>query len=97
MFGDNVLLRPDGFIEITDLDGKITRQETVQCNHCGCHWVHNPGSGKIRGYCSKCNGYFCGPACAKCVPTEQLLENIEQGKPLDHRSTVVQIPYFDLK
>ena len=35
---------------------------------------------KTRGFCQRCNGYICGPSCAKCVPIEQLLENYEQHR-----------------
>jgi hypothetical protein len=39
---------------------------------------------KTRGFCIPCNGPVCGPDCAgKCVPEEQMLENIEQGRALD--------------
>lgn len=43
---------------------------------------------KVRGFCQRCNGYVCGPGCAKCVPTEQLLENYEKGRAEDFRPIV---------
>lgn len=43
---------------------------------------------KMRGWCSRCNGPVCGPACAECVPQERLLENMEQGLPLDFRPII---------
>lgn len=43
---------------------------------------------KARGWCMNCKGFICGPECAKCVPQEQLLENIEKGQPLDFRPVV---------
>lgn len=45
----------------------------------------------MRGWCMNCNGPLCGPGCAACVPTEQLLENYEKGRPLDFRPTVSYI------
>jgi hypothetical protein len=75
-----------GLIEYTDResDKKLLVAATLQCVHCGGQWIPQPGSGRIRGFCTRCCGPVCGPGCAKCVPTEQYLENIEQGKPADH-------------
>lgn len=43
-------------------------------------------SGKtMRGWCRNCNGPVCGPGCAACVHVEQMLENIEAGRPLDYK------------
>lgn len=58
------------------LDGRHVA-DTLQCVHCGRHWVPQAGSGKIRGYCRSCDGPVCGPSCAACVPFEQMLERIE--------------------
>ena len=73
-------------------DKPLLEAGTAQCCHCGGHWVVRPGSGKIRGWCMRCNGPVCGPACAKCVPTEQLLENMEKGRPLDFVPTMISVP-----
>lgn len=54
---------------------------TLRCVHCGGHWVPRPGSGIVRGYCTRCAGPVCGAACAACVPLEQMLDNIEKGRP----------------
>lgn len=76
-------LRPNGYGIMTGPNG-IIEADTLQCVHCACHWQVKPGSGKIRGFCMRCNGPICGPKCSKkCVPAEQQLENIETGKPLD--------------
>ena len=76
-------LKPKGFVIVTG-DSGIIEQDTLQCCHCGMHWAIQPGSGKIRGTCMKCNGPVCGPKCSgKCVPMEQRLENMEQGMPVD--------------
>ena len=52
---------------------------TLQCVHCGGHWTPIKGSGKMRGFCMKCNGPICGESCQECIPKEvQLL--IMEGK-----------------
>lgn len=85
-------LTPHGLIETYDDRDRAVCIDTLQCVHCGGHFEVRPGSGKVRGFCQRCNGVFCGPGCAKCVPTEQLLENIEQGRPLDFVPTTVNVP-----
>lgn len=82
--------RDAGLIIVSDpgADKPILEIGTVQCVHCGCHYPVRPGSGKIRGFCMRCNGPICGPGCAECVPTEQMLENIEKGRPLNYRPII---------
>ena len=82
-------LRPQGWLFGTFPDGRTVEFETVQCVHCGGAFVLQPGSGKIRGWCHNCNGFVCGPGCAACVPTEQLLENLEAGKPALHKPAII--------
>lgn len=79
--------REAGYVAIVDpgSDKPILEARTLQCVHCGGHWVPRPGSGIERGFCTRCNGPVCGRGCAECVPAEQMLENIEQGRPLDFR------------
>ena len=79
-----------GMIVLTDpgSDKGIVRSATIQCAHCGGHWVPQPGSGRIRGWCGQCAGPVCGPGCEKCVPVEQYLENIEKGRPEDYRPII---------
>ena len=50
------------------------------------------GGETMRGYCMACAGPICGPGCDRCVPTEQLLINMEKGLPLDHRPIVIPVP-----
>jgi len=57
--------------------GEIIEAATLQCVHCGGHWQVQPGSGKLRGFCFRCNGPVCGPGCAECVPMEAMLEIME--------------------
>lgn len=73
------VLKPSGYAVITESDGSIVEADTLQCVHCGGHWQIQPGSGRIRGFCFKCNGPVCGPKCKECIPHEQWLENIEMG------------------
>lgn len=71
---------------------KAIRQGTLSCVHCQQTWVHQPGSGKIRGFCTRCNGPICSAECAeKCVPLEQMIENIEHGRELDYRPIRVNV------
>lgn len=70
-------LRPNGLIIIQGVDGSTFEGETRQCCHCGMHWVVQPGSGKVRGWCGKCSAWFCSPECMECVPVEKQLEILE--------------------
>ena len=85
------LIRPSGTLITTFLDtGKVVMQDTVQCCHCGGHFISTPGSGKRRGFCCNCAHTTCGrPGCDHCLPHEQWLENMEQGKAADHRRIIV--------
>jgi len=77
--------KPNGLIITTPWDGgPETQQDTVQCVHCGQHWVWEKAilsaiQGGL-GFCTRCNGITCGDACQACVPQEQQLENIEAGR-----------------
>lgn len=53
---------------------------TLQCVHCGGHWVSMVGSGIKRGWCGNCAGPVCGEEqCMKhCVPMEKMIEQIER-------------------
>lgn len=53
--------------------------DTIKCVHCGRHWIAIKGSGRVRGWCFKCNGPFCGPTCTACYPIEQRLDDFEKG------------------
>ena len=63
------------------VDGTQTA-DTLQCCHCGAHWERVPGSGRVRGYCMKCNAVICGkPECmANCRPFEKWLEDVERAE-----------------
>ena len=70
--------KPSGHITVSGPEG-LVEADTLQCVHCGGHWVVSPGSGKVRGYCGKCNGPVCGPGGSGCVPFEKRLEIVEGG------------------
>lgn len=84
------LRRDAGYAVLIDpgADKPILETKTLQCKHCGGHFVPRPGSGIVRGFCMNCNGPICGPGCAECVPTEVLLENYEKGRPENYRPIV---------
>ncbi len=88
--GKNTRLSPAGYATTTLPGGQVFEADTLQCVHCQAIWQIKPGSGNVRGYCLKCNGPVCSERCAKhCVPSEQLLENIEQGRPADFRPVIL--------
>jgi hypothetical protein len=69
--------RPAGFIVL----GSEVVADTLQCVHCGAHWISQAGSGIVRGFCRNCMGPVCGPKCAVCVPFERKLDLMErQGR-----------------
>ncbi len=75
-------LKEAGYIQITGLDGNVTERHTLQCVHCGMHWVPEPGSGRVRGFCLRCHGVTCGkPVCDVCLPYEARIELMEGTKP----------------
>lgn len=87
------VLRPSGTLHVFDCDGPEQTFDTVQCCHCGRHWVYTPGSGRKRGFCLKCHAITCGSQkCDSCIPIEQQLENREQGRhPLAERPPMITV------
>jgi hypothetical protein len=85
-----------GILISTPLDGgPPTTIVTVSCIHCAYTWLYRPGSGKRRGWCMKCHGILCGrPHCVAmgCVHREQLLENIEAGRPDNYQPIIASVP-----
>ncbi len=63
------------------LGGELTEGQTLSCCHCQRTWILQKGSGRMRGYCPRCDRYHCGnPECFECVPVERRLENAEAGR-----------------
>ena len=61
------------------IDG-IEVAHTLQCCHCGKHFVSVKGSGMIRGFCMGCMKVTCGSAgCDNCLPYEKRLDLYEKG------------------
>jgi hypothetical protein len=71
--------QPKGHVIITYPEGQVVERDTLQCVHCQAHWMIEPGSGKQRGWCWRCDGPTCGaPACmSRCEPWEKALEIAE--------------------
>lgn len=86
-------MRADGELHAVDREtGKTTVTPTKQCAHCGRHWIFVPGSGRRRGWCTRCNGITCGNHdCHECVHWRQKIENAETGRPLDNRPLILSV------
>jgi hypothetical protein len=75
--------------------GPVVVTDIVRCVHCFYSWKWIPGSGKHRGFCTRCNGLTCGdPACEAngCVCQEAWLDNVEAGRPEDYKQIIVAVP-----
>ena len=71
--------KPHGNFIITDPNSPTIEGDTLQCCHCGMHWIQIKGSGIKRGFCMNCMQPTCGkPECSVCLPHEKLLETIEK-------------------
>jgi hypothetical protein len=54
--------------------------DTLTCCHCGKMWIPIKGSGKLRGFCTKCGDVTCGLECqGLCIPMEKRLDLYEKG------------------
>jgi hypothetical protein len=70
-----------GYVIKSGGDGRDIEHDTQQCCHCGKHFILQPGSGTIRGFCRGCMGMTCGnPACIPCVNFEKKMDLYEKGK-----------------
>ena len=77
--------KPSGYIVV---DGQEVAH-TLQCRHCGTHWIPMKGSGRVRGFCTKCNGVLCGADhCMRYhVPQEAMLD-FQDGGGTDNKAAV---------
>ena len=72
------------------VDG-IEIANTIQCVHCGGHFISIKGSGERRAWCTRCNGMTCGnPSCDACIPFEKRLDICEKVPGLD----ISQVPAY---
>jgi len=72
--------KPKGYVLVAGPEGN-TEGETLQCCHCGRHWRVEPGSGRRRGFCFRCNAVTCGAnACDTCLPYEKRIEMMERKR-----------------
>lgn len=84
-------------------DGGAEQQiDVVQCAHCQRIWAYQAGSGRKRGWCTRCNAMTCGSDdCDICVPWQQLLANMAAGMPFakarKHRPIKVSVPALPSK
>jgi hypothetical protein len=69
--------KPSGYIIV---DGQEVAH-TLQCFHCGTHWIPMKGSGRMRGFCHRCNGVLCGadPCMRYHIPKEAQLDLADGG------------------
>lgn len=76
------ILKPAGVGIVSDPARPREEQSDYrQCVHCQTVWKVEPGSGKMRGFCTKCNGSVCGPGCAECNGSFlKMCEDLEAGR-----------------
>ena len=59
---------------VRDEYGEV-HQTTLQCSHCGGHWLYQKGSGIRRGWCPVCEQATCGHAdCDTHAPHQARLD-----------------------
>ena len=73
--------RADGAMICVDPDGTGEKHiDTKQCVHCGEHFPYQKGSGRTRGFCTRCQGMTCGVhRCDECFPIEERMDLYELG------------------
>ena len=77
MGGPQAQRRANGAIIV---DG-VQVADTMQCCHCGGHFIPVRGSGTRRGFCLACGQVTCGlPGCDEHMPFEKKLDEYERGK-----------------
>lgn len=66
--------KPHGVILV---DGKEVAS-TLQCPHCGGHFISRKGSGHRRTFCLRCQAVTCGNlACDPCRPFAAELQDFQ--------------------
>ena len=84
----------DGLATFCDpgADKPLLEVATIQCRHCGGHWIPKPSSGRVRGWCMKCGGPVCGPKCEECVPHEKQMDLEEAGLRFEQAPVKIIVP-----
>jgi hypothetical protein len=73
--------KESGYFVTADGEGRKIEGETRQCVHCQFTWEYKPGSGDVRGFCLKCNGFLCGrPECFSEQKTITGMYQLTTGK-----------------
>lgn len=69
-----------GIVVASSYDGPVVERDTLQCVHCGGHWIVVVGSGRKRGWCKHCQGPLCGKrqCMERCYPLEKRLDDMEK-------------------
>lgn len=69
--------KPSGIILVNEYEVA----STVQCKHCGGHFVHRRNTGIQRGWCFNCAGSTCGQGkCRECMHFKKKIGLYEKGK-----------------
>jgi hypothetical protein len=75
-FEAEAVRKPSGHIIIA---GNVVA-DTVQCKHCGGHFIPIKGSGIKRGWCTHCGGALCGrEECMECKDFRKKMDEYEAG------------------
>lgn len=97
--------KPNGYYTKGTANGLTVEGESRQCVHCQALWEYQPGSGTVRGWCLKCNGFLCNqPSCAReqqrliarfpdqtrsCMPFADWNQRMRDAYEKDHRYQVL--------
>ena len=83
----HTVLRPDGQLTTHTEWGDALERDILICRHCDYLWQVVPGSGRKRGWCTRCNGPLCAreiplgsgrrPCMESCTPMPLRIERME--------------------
>lgn len=86
-----------GVLISQDAEGGLEQHiDLIACCHCQRIFPFVKGSGRLRGWCLRCNKITCGPGCEECVPWRQMLASMEAGMTFAqarrHRPIMASVP-----